>query len=184
MTKKTKEVVEACKNSLENHEIATKLLLQEASGGMEIFKEKNIYWVKNDLLYKIKPDNFKLDFDNKIVYLTDLKSGAFNVGNFDGTFKYRRIYRQIALYKKGIFEYCLANNINISEWKWEMNIVAVETKDEFRTAVFPVNDLWVFKGRDEYEALVARVLFHKQHGFIKSMEEYNNNGYMLLKNPE
>ncbi len=191
MTKATKIIVEKCTQSLENHsKVSACLFANEIPEGVTIYKEKAIQWQmqleESDVIFdcKAKIDNFELDFTNKIVRLKDLKSGAFSISNFDSTFKYRRIYRQLAWYKKAITEYCKQNNIDILYWEWEFYIIAVETKDEFRSAIFTVPQSWIFKGISEYNDLLNRFIFHKKNGFNMLMEEIQNNGYMILKDPE
>lgn len=192
--RKSKEIITNAIQSLYKHKIATLELLDEYStkDNVKVYKEESIYWKlpysdngeEKYLDCKAKIDQFRIQFDEKVIVINDLKTGEFNIGNFDGTFKYKRIARQLAWYKKAVIEFCMQKEINIDHFEFKFNVIAVETKDEFRTAVFPVNDLWILKGQEEYTSLLQRIIFHKQNGFEMSMEEYMNDGYMLLKNPE
>lgn len=188
MTKKTKEIVTNCTISLESHDVARQHLFREEASGINIFKETEIYWEVQGSRRKAKVDMFTLDYNNKVIIVDDLKSGAFNISTYESTFKYRRTYRQLAWYKEAIINFVRNNDLisrdDLPHWSWEFHIIAVETKDEFRTAVFKIGEPWIFKGQEEYKSLLARIAFHKEHGFDKMMEEYNNKGYMLINNPE
>lgn len=147
---------------------------------IEIYKELEVYFNNWDLKCKAKIDLLIVDHKEKTVTIIDYKTyGAGSIFNRfapinslafnESAIYYRNIDRQIAFY----FYAILAKKPfekNITGYKVESKLIAMETREPFDCAVFVINREILKSGMKKIESLVNRINFHKENGWDKTME--------------
>lgn len=112
-----------------------------------------------DYTVKIKIDNWTLDLKNKVVTMNDLKTTGVNIDNFmngywevyptstedirifhPGSFQKYSYFRQMAMYTM-VLENYIIKTYGFKP-KIQINIVAIETKDPFRSVVFDLGEYY------------------------------------------
>lgn len=169
-----KEALEKLRPSLINGEVNSEIAFTidiEHEG--EIFK------------FKMKADNFILDYDRKVLTLNDLKTTGYDVSEFmgnsvlelrfdgqyelkntfkEGSFQKYHYYRQMYLYSEVMKNYL--TSLSLRGWTIESNIVVVD-KNKFRdtdnVAVYRIDDSWMNLGKQETEYLLD-LLVRKEEG--------------------
>lgn len=174
--------VESCKN---NDEIWNKLHPMDTLGNpIEThFEEaffidyyviyKNKYCAK--LSFKMKADNWTIDFNNKLLTLNDLKTTGHSVNGFmseDGSWNKFSYARQMAVYSEILMFYCM-KNFGVSRkmgWKLENNMLVVETIPHYWSRCYKVNYNQLTSGKHMLRELLSRVAYCELFGYDKEIE--------------
>ncbi len=192
LDKKTKEVIDGAIKSLEQHPIANKLLFAEnGMANISYLKESEVYWdetfvtEKGETIVKCKGklDNVEINHDTKTIIVKDIKSTANPVysyagkGDKDGPFHYYSTARQMAWYVKALSKLVQ----NISEFKIEVYIIAVQTTGTYQTVVYKLSNNTLADGQASYTAILNRIVKHMMlDRWDMSLEEIENEGYIII----
>lgn len=125
--------------------------------------------VSQHLDLKIKIDNWSINFDQRIIYLNDLKtsgkplymfpgSTVAETGEFiEGSWEHYHYFRQVAYYSWILLLY-LKHTYRIEDlktkWNHFINMVVVSTVPPYNCAVFKVNHKWLLEGYKEFIRLL------------------------------
>ena len=122
------------------------------------------------LPFKLKADNWTIDFDNKIVTLNDLKtsghpvSGFMDPGHSFDNFAYDI---QMACYSHILWYYC-EKTFGVCKnqgWKLEANMLVVQTIPPYASQCFPVSRSRLKHGWNKFEQLIKRVAYYEIFGY-------------------
>ena len=127
------------------------------------------------LHFKGKLDNFMIDEENKEIILNDLKTTSHGVDFFMGykefnqetqsytgylgSFQKLHYYRQLAAYMY-ILQYYYKH---LKDYKYYANILAIESKEPYKSAVFRINNSYIQRGIREFKELMCRAAYIKMH---------------------
>lgn len=180
------DLVNSCVNSCkENEEIFSKLHPKNAFGEdieshfedalfidfIVIYKEHYCTTLK----FKLKIDNWTIDFDNKVVTLNDLKTTGKSVNKFidpDGSMTKFHYYRQMACYGAILWYFCM-KKYGISKeqgWKLDTNMLVVETIPHYWSRSYYVTNNQLRQGKIEFEQLMKRVCYAELFGYDKEID--------------
>lgn len=184
------DIATACINSLQNDTYVQNLLFPvdelleprkdvycEDAMFMDfiiIYKDKHCV----TLPFKMKIDNWNIDYDNKIVTLNDLKTTGKSVNKFmldDGSWYHYHYYRQLGAYTK-VLKYFVNKEFGISEntgWRFKSNICAIETIPNYWSRIFNISDAELNRGLDEFYELLKRVAACEIFGYEEQLNFTN-----------
>lgn len=194
ITSEMKETLNNCIRSIESNKDCCTLLEENEFSSSLRFKEHPILWTKElpefslEVKCKSKIDLWKLDFDNRTIIVNDLKTTSSSLTLFQNSFEFYRYYRQLAFYKRAIISFILQQGIlnekQLSQFKWEFNLIVIETKPSFDCEIFRVSSAWIKKGQREAASLMNRYAWHSVNNiWDRQMEAYLNN-YLVFEEPE
>lgn len=180
------DIVNGCvKSCLSNEEIMAKLHPTTSSGEpiMSFYEDALFmdylvtYKGKNcsNLHFKMKADNWTIDFENKIIVLNDLKTTGKSVNCFmreDGSFYHYNYARQLAVYLDILYRYCMVN-YGVSKktgWKTYANMLTVETIPNYWSKCYYVNGEQLRDGHKTLRELLCRVAYCEMFGYDKEIE--------------
>lgn len=150
--------------------------------------------------FKVLLDNFTVDYKNKCVINTDLKTTGKSIYKYHsdknriGGFEYTRTYRQLGMYDRAvemllngrataIDNQGMSINFIFSEpqnWKRYSQIAVVETSGYFKSGLFTINNQWLMRGKNEVRELLQRLAWHISNNiWDMTIEEYELNGKFL-----
>lgn len=130
--------------------------------------------------FKLKIDNWTIDFDQKVVTLNDLKTSGKPLNWFMnpdyGSFVHYNYYRQLYVYLMILWYYCEQRYgvSKVTGWTSSCNILAVQTREEtnpkyssepYPTRCFNIGETWLKKGKLEFEMLMKRVAAYEIFGW-------------------
>ena len=127
------------------------------------------------LKFKMKADNWTIDFDEKIVTLNDLKTTGHSVNVFmnEGmSFEHFSYARQMAVYGMILWYYCM-KEYGVSKkqgWKLKTNMLVVETIPNYWSRPYYVTDKQLQAGRKMLNELLCRVAYCEIFGYDKEIE--------------
>lgn len=136
-----------------------------------IYKEKQCA----TLHFKMKADNWTIDFDNKVVTLNDLKTTGKSVNIFmseEGSFNHFDYARQMFVYGEILWYYCM-NQYGISKkqgWKLKSNMLVVETIPNNWSRSYYVTAKQLQEGRRMLRECLCRVAYCEIFGYDKEIE--------------
>ena len=180
------DTVDGCiKSCLNNEEIMSKLHPVTSTGEpvLSFFEDALFmdyivtYKGKNCaiLRFKMKADNWTIDFEKKIITLNDLKTTGKSVNCFmreDGSFYHYNYARQLAVYSDILYRYCMVN-YGISKntgWKTYANMLVVETIPNYWSKCYYVNSDQLYAGHKVLRELLCRVAYCEMFGYDKEIE--------------
>jgi hypothetical protein len=159
---------EKCKESILNNSKFLKVLYPEGiSRDPEVFNEYAILCeiklsgdIDKTVKVKAKLDNFTIDHEQQVVTLNDVKSTGKPISFFmggknkdglyvPGSFEKYRYYRQV-----GMYLWLLQNALRLKDYKYKVNILAVETIPDFKNRIFHISSKWIDKGLREFKELL------------------------------
>lgn len=123
------------------------------------------------LPFKMKADNWTIDYDNKLVTLNDLKTTSKPVNWFMnpeyGSMVKYHYQRQMAAYSSVLWYYCqqqfgVCKNTG---WKMKCNMLVVETAPPYDSRCFYVTQSQLKKGLNEFNELLKRVAYYEIFGY-------------------
>ena len=136
------------------------------------YKDKNCAILR----FKLKADNWTIDFDSKEVTLNDLKTTGKSVNAFMGpegcSFDHYNYARQMACYSQVLWFYCM-RNYGVSKetgWKLKANMLVVETIPNYWSRCFYVTDKQLREGLKMFNELMCRVAYCEMFGYDKEIE--------------
>ena len=128
------------------------------------------------LKFKLKADNWTIDFDSKVVTLNDLKTTGKSVNCFmvpeGGSFDHYNYARQMGCYSQVLWFYCM-RNYGVSKetgWKLKTNMLVVETIPNYWSRCFYVTDKQLREGLKMFNELMCRVAYCEMFGYDKEIE--------------
>lgn len=125
--------------------------------------------------FKLKIDNWTIDFDNKVVTLNDLKTSGKFVSTFmdpDGSLEHYHYYRQFGCYSL-ILWYYLEKTYGVNKntgWKLDTNVLVVQTIPPYTSRCYSINKTHLKRGINEFEQLMKRVAYYEIFGYKKEVE--------------
>lgn len=128
------------------------------------------------LHFKMKADNWTIDFDNKVVTLNDLKTSGKSCNIFmkedTGSFYHYSYARQMAVYGEILWYYCMKTYGVTKEtgWKLNTNMLVVETIPNYWSRSYYVTDKQLREGHKMLEELLCRVAYCEMFGWDKEIE--------------
>ena len=128
------------------------------------------------LQFKLKADNWTIDYDEKIVTLNDLKTTSTPVQWFMnpeyGSMAKYRYDRQMAAYSSVLWHYCIRHFGVCKKQGWDLkaNMLVVQTTPPYTSACFPVGRDLLKQGRIQFEQLMKRVAYYEIFGYDKEVE--------------
>lgn len=180
------DIVTNCiKSCLENEEIVSKLHpIDELGEPIDSFCEDALfmdyivtYKGKHcaTLRFKMKADNWTIDFVNKVVTLNDLKTTGKSVNCFmreDGSFNHYHYSRQMAVYSEILWWYCMMKYGVSKEngWTLKANMLVVETIPNYWSRSFYVSGAQMKEGHRQLRELLCRVAYCEMFGYDKEIE--------------
>lgn len=127
------------------------------------------------LRFKMKADNWTIDFDNKIVTLNDLKTTSHPVQSFmkEGmSFEHFSYARQMFVYSQILWYFCM-KEYGVSKkqgWKLKANMLVVETIPNYWSRSYYVTDEQLLGGQRMLNELLCRVAYCEMFGYDKEIE--------------
>lgn len=127
------------------------------------------------LHFKMKADNWTIDFDNKVITLNDLKTTGKSVNIFmreGNSFDHYSYARQMFVYSQILWYYCM-KQFGISKeqgWKLNANMLVVETIPNYWSRSYYVSDTQMRSGRKMLNELLCRVAYCEIFGYDKEIE--------------
>lgn len=127
------------------------------------------------LLFKLKADNWTIDFDNKVVTLNDLKTSGHFVDGFmepGHSFENYHYSRQMGVYSSILWHYCertFGVNKNTG-WKLKANMLVVQTIPPYTSRCFVVNKTQLKQGLNEFNRLMKMVAYYEIFGYDKEVK--------------
>lgn len=180
------DVVNSCINSLQqNEEIMNKIHPKDVFGAEieshcedALFMDFVVIYKQTKcctLRFKLKIDNWTIDFDNKVITLNDLKTTGSSVNKFmtvDGSFNHYHYYRQFGSYSTILWYYCMKKYGVTKEqgWKLNSNVCVVETIPNYWSRCYTVNDTQLKRGIKELNELLKRVAYYEIFGYENEVE--------------
>ena len=196
-----KQIVEHAIRSIKNHKPIVDLLFPPTD---PIFNHEShaedVFFIEIEyksriFKFKMKADNWSIDYENRILYLNDLKTTAKRVDEFlgyesfdllwtpeegyhtkivqkPGSFQIFHYYRQMYIYRSILIAYLESTGIPLEGWTLSTNIVAIDKdpyKDKGNVAVFNIDESWMEIGKTETEYLFE-ILYQK--GLGEKEEEF------------
>lgn len=181
--------------NLRAHELANKLLFR-TEDGIDHFEEEDIYWYEDHVAVpqlgsenklqekktmripcKGKMDDFSFNHDKKVVTLNDVKTTRFHPASYQESFEKYFVYRQLAHYFNGIHAFAKSNDIDIDGWRWNFNIIVVQTTHLHEVMVRSIPPIWITRGIDLMQLLYERFAFHRDTDqWEVSLEEARHGG--------
>lgn len=174
--------IESCLN---NEEIVSKLHPTDAEGNAiasfcedALFMDYIVTYKGKycaTLRFKMKADNWTIDFENKIVTLNDLKTTGKTVNAFmreDGSFNHYNYSRQMAVYSEILWWYCM-RTYGVSKeagWTLKANMLVVETIPHYWSRSFYVSGAQMKEGHRQLRELLCRVAYCEMFGYDKEIE--------------
>jgi len=150
---KATELLGTYRSEMENTKIHNELELSlDSSVALRSFGLKGIV------------DNIKVDFDNKIVYINDLKTTGKTISDFEETVKYYNYNLQAAIYHRLVKEK-LKDSIN-ADWKIVFHFIVVDKYNQ--VYCFEVSTGTMQNWQSELDLKLAEAEWH-----------YKNNKYNL-----
>jgi len=150
---KAAELLGTFRSEMENTKIHNELELSlDSSVALRSFGLKGIV------------DNIKVDFDNKIVYINDLKTTGKTISDFEETVQYYNYNLQAAIYHRLVKEK-LKDSIN-ADWKIVFHFIVVDKYNQ--VYCFEVSTVTMLVWQDELNLKLTEAEWH-----------YKNNKYNL-----
>lgn len=123
------------------------------------------------LPFKLKIDNWTINFDDKVVTLNDLKTTGHPVNwfmnqEYGSFFKYQ-YYRQMYIYSMILWHYC-QQKYGVSKelgWTLDCNILAVQTLPDYSSKCINISKNHLKRGKEEFEELIKRVAACELFGY-------------------
>ena len=184
------EAAEHCAEVLLNHEY-TKHLFEE-SKNIEILKQVPIFYIFKGRLGKGKIDLLRIDHENKLISIYDIKTGAELPTNFENSFYFFKYYLQVVSYLIAIsyliFKYDQFKDYKIDKFRF----IYISKKLSNTPCVYEVDEKLVdefFKGwrngKGEYvkgfEQLVDEYTFYMENEkFDTEKKVIENNGVLNI----
>ena len=127
------------------------------------------------LNFKMKADNWTIDYDNKVLTLNDLKTTSHPVQNFmkeEGSFYHYSYARQMAVYGEILWYWNMRNHgvSKESGWRLNSNMLVVETIPNYWSKSYYVDNTQLKLGRKMLIELLCRVAYCKMFGWDKEIE--------------
>lgn len=113
---------------------------------------------------KIKVDNFKIDHENKVVILNDLKTTISSISDFiDSSFVKYHYSRQFSFYLYILAQY-VENVLGLKGYTYKANVVVISTTDgDYK--IIPINQKQIEEGYTEWSDCLKRIAFHETYGY-------------------
>ena len=127
------------------------------------------------LPFKLKADNWTIDFDKKVVTLNDLKTTGHYVADFmspGGSFEKFNYARQMACYST-ILWYYLERKFGVNKntgWTLNANMLVVQTIPPYASRCYSVSNTDLKKGWNQFEQLMKRVAYYEIFGYKNEVE--------------
>lgn len=180
------DVVHACVASCNlNHDIYQKLHPVDVFGDPveshfeDAFFMNYIVTYKNKqcavIPFKMKADNWTIDFDSKTVTLNDLKSTSHSVQTFmkeNGSWFNFSYARQMYVYSFILWFHCIYRYgiTKYDGWKLNTNMLVVETIPNYWSQSFYVTNAQLQEGRKMFDSLLKRVGYYEIFGYDEEVE--------------
>lgn len=163
-------------NSLKNNkEICDKLYLQDKNikSHMEdsIFMDIKVSYREKSCILKLKmkADHWAIDLKNKVLYLNDIKTTGRALELFmkkpSGSFYHYHYYRQFAMYKKMLEEYCKKEFGYDETWKFESNVFVVQMFGDYSSSCCSVTEEQLQEGEKEFSDLIKQIAYYTMYGY-------------------
>jgi len=139
-----------------------------------------------ELKTKAKLDNWSIDHRYKRVIINDFKTLGYPLETYGnkivtipggetrinpGMFVTRKHYRQMAFYAFHLVEYLRKEFRNINDYSLTLNMIVVETRKPYRSALFEIPQKYIEYGNAEYQRLLKGIAFCEVYGYT-SPEKY------------
>lgn len=127
------------------------------------------------LPFKLKIDNWTIDFDSKILTLNDLKTTRKSVNVFmkeGNSFDHYDYCRQMNVYGTVLWYYCM-KYFGVSKelgWQLKTNMLVVETIPNYWSRSYYVTNEQLKLGKRHFNELMFRVAYCEMFGYDKEIE--------------
>lgn len=128
------------------------------------------------LKFKLKADNWTIDYDEKAITLNDLKTTSKPIAWFMnpeyGSFVKFDYCRQMSCYSNILWYYAV-QNFGVCKnqgWTLNANMLVVQTTPPYSAACFPVSRGQLKEGQIHFEQLMKRVAYYEIFGYDKEVE--------------
>lgn len=111
------------------NQTASQLLGLEPKDDVQVFNELPLQRDLEVYPFGIKGivDNIRIDADNKIIYINDLKTSSKTLQEFPETVEFYNLWLQAAMYKLMVmWEFIYSNNLNPLEWKVQFSFLVID----------------------------------------------------------
>lgn len=182
LTRSDEKAIEACIQGIQMHEKACELVYGRILSDCR--NEFEVIWKHPDFPdFKMKSifDRLIIDEHTKVATLVDLKTTSKSVNSFKHSYKQYKYYRQMALYLLAVEWYLKDLGYDVSDWKFEVYIVATQTNGYGDTAVYTPSDTDIIRGLKESNELLTKMKWHFDNDMWDyPMEYYLNDGVIVL----
>ena len=176
-------LVNSCKD---NNEIMSKLHPIDAFGDPTETHFEDAFFIDYIVTYKnrycdripfkMKADNWTIDFNNKVLTLNDLKTTGHSLQHFmgpeDSSWNKFSYARQMFCYSQILWYWCM-KHYGISKeqgWILKANMLVVETIPNYWSRSFYVSDNQLRDGRKMFNELMSMVAYYNIFGYDKEVE--------------
>lgn len=128
------------------------------------------------LPFKMKADNWTIDYDSKILTLNDLKTTGKSCNIFmnpeGGSFYHYNYARQMAVYSQILWYWNMRYHgvTKETDWKLKANMLVVETIPNYWSRPYYVTDKQLKEGHKMLNELLCRVAYCEMFGYDKEIE--------------
>jgi hypothetical protein len=152
--------IKTCTESTATHKLSAQLLYGKPFA--ERYNELEILWQYPGYEFKMRSiiDRLVIDEDAKIVFIVDLKTTSKNVYSFSGSYEMYSYHRQLYLYTLAVKHYLNELGKNAEEYQILPYIVAVQTKDNFETAVYKPTQESLEVAKEQVATLIDEMDWH------------------------
>lgn len=176
---------------LSHNQTAMRMLELQSSEKFSVYNELPIYWRKviggenvdyEEMELRSKLDRLVLDLSKKTFSIIDVKSTGKHIVDYPESFEFWHTYRQLAFYEDAV-SFWLQEALEQKDFTpGNHYIIAVMNKAPHLNRVYKVDKEYIKQGREEYESLLHRILYHRQSGnWEVDMESMENKGLFTLK---
>lgn len=152
------EKLDNIKKEIANHRVANDLLIEQKITP-EVYNEFEIYWEFLGIECKSMLDRVIIDKENKTVKLIDIKTSA-QFSEFEEKFFEYKYHRQMAFYWLALYNHFNKIGLDITDYKKETYIIAINIKEPTEIKVYEVGELSLNWGLNEIEKLMSELKWH------------------------
>lgn len=193
LTAAQKELLDNVSKSINSKQVVKDLLFDNSSDFSNTIhlNEHDFYFSykredQEPINCKAKVDIVRINPDNKVIMIIDLKTTSDSPYNAAKLIKSRKTYRQIAFYSKAV-KSCIKKMVDIpidNTWIIKHYVIYAQTKSPFDCNAVELNSTWIFKGHSEISDLMDLVVHHNKNGWVYTKNEFDNNGIFKIPNYE
>lgn len=184
LTPKDEFIIEEVVSSVKAHKVAAAMLDVDPLDNHTYMTEETIEWDIKGFDFNMKSilDRVRIDHENKLISIIDIKTTSKNVHKFAYSYENFAYYRQMAFYGHAMMWY--VENVlkeDKNEWALTTSIIAVQTTGFYETVVYAPSPEDMMIGHNEIINLLTKLSWHYEtNNWDYPLEYYTEGGIMPL----